>query len=648
MLHKLKNARAIVENKTLEFLMVHDELIKKLAVKNGASVFYLDLPSGSSAEINMKSKNHTLEELVSLENISPKIIVIPLLSKINLSLPKEKALMRKLIKNMRSEDIFITESIFPSFSKSKGEEQISVGPVPELSLSCSASNSMSLIFNLGGEFPISEEITISCLTLVEEFFEGKILSEYDHITSKYGEIVHKLRFFKRKTTSALCHPFSAIPSNLDESGVTTFIEGKGTRLKDNLGKQYLDVCSGLWNTNVGLGHPKIIEAIYAQSTLLSYSPLFAERSNLPAQQLAAELLDIAPENLNWVIFTGSGSESTDVAIRLALIYQKLRKYDQRKCIAHLDKSYHGTFGSSASVSGLMPLRDWYQAGAMAIALPTPQTDGSREIEQNQEVDACINAFYDVAVSGRLAAFIFEPILGSAGVIIPPKYYFDRIQLICKEFDILLIVDEVATGFGRTGKWFASEHFDIRPDIMLLAKGINSGYLPLGAVMLDTRIGETFSKNGIPLMHGSTYNGHPVCCASASANIDILRREDLVERSRLMGIRFRLSLERLKNLPSVREIRGLGMMNAIEFEQIDGSSATSVQMFQLMKKFQLEGLLIYPALSTLTLCPALNIDEADLDVIVNVLEFVLREVILIEGTVLFNSRESIVSPSNPIF
>jgi adenosylmethionine-8-amino-7-oxononanoate aminotransferase len=450
----------------------------------------------------------------------------------------------------------------------------------------------------------------------------------------------------------LVHPVAPLTLGTPAFPVLMLTEGQGCTVRDDRGNEYVDTAAGLWNTHVGLGNREIIAAITEQLNRLSYGTLFAFRSNEPALQLARELRTLMPESLSSVYLTGSGSESTDLAIRLAILYNALRGQGDKKTLVYLDESYHGSFAGSISVSGLFPLRQYFQQGGGAEAIPTPNPwrcpSGQSYVDFALE---CANALEEKAKSGSVAAFIVEPILASAGVIVPPREYFDRVQAICSQYDILLIVDEVCTGFGRTGNWFAFEYFGLSPDIVLLSKGLNSGYLPLGAVIFSKTIAEAFLKKGFPMLHGSTANGHPACCASALANLEILRRENLVERAQTMGGYLRRKLDFLLELAVVKEVRGLGLMLGVVLEQTDGAPATGMQLFKLMQMAQQMGVLLYVESSVLSFSPALTIAEDEIDFVVDAIRSVLSSVELSGGEVhvtgVLPERSAVPHPCNAL-
>jgi len=459
---------------------------------------------------------------------------------------------------------------------------------------------------------------------------GLVITERSH--SAADDVEHHLLHSRRRTEVSypLWHPF--IPMNGLEQTVTILVEGKGCKIRDRNGKEYIDASAGLWNTYCGLGEPEIIEAITDQLHKLSSSSLFAWRGNERALELARELVAMAPSPLQWVYLTGSGSESVELSIKIARLYSKLQGRNGRE-IVYLDESYHGTFFGSMSLSGSTPMRDLVGPLLPGVSsIPTPNS--LRRPAEMSEVDfavSCAQALEERAASGEVAAFIVEPMLGSAGVVIPPPEYFQRIEEICRRHNILLILDEVATGIGRTGRWFAAEHYGLRPDILLLSKGMNSGYLPLGAVLFSAEIGALFMKHGTGLFHGSSYNGHPACCAAALANINLMRRTGLVERVVETGAYFRDRLNELRQIDSVSEIRAIGLMLAIVLKQEDGTPAAPLQIAQLFFNLQRMGILGYMGLSSLVFTPPFVITREEIDTIVERAQKLLKAVRLRNGT-----------------
>jgi len=436
---------------------------------------------------------------------------------------------------------------------------------------------------------------------------------------------------KSPVTYPLWHPH--VPLNAMEERVTILVEGKGCKVKDNRGKEYIDASGGLWNTHCGLGNAEINQAISDQLQRLAYGTLFAWRGNQPALDLARELAAMGPSPLQWVYLTGSGSESVELALKIARLYNQLRGGANDKDIVYLDESYHGTFFGSMSVSGLARQKE---VGPLLPGVSSISTPNIERCPPNMSYAdfalSCAKELEDKAIEGGVTAFIVEPIIASAGVIIPPVEYFRRVEEICRKFDILLILDEVATGFGRTGRWFAAEHYDLHPDILLLSKGLTSGYLPLGAVLFSEEIGELLMKHGASLCHGSTNNGHPVCCAAALATIRIIRRDHLVERSAELGQYFRTRLEELTSLPMFGSVRSLGLMLGLVLTQDDGTPATPRQRFHVFLSLKEEGILAYLAGNSLVFCPAFVITHEEIDTIVLRLRQVLSSLSLQGGIV----------------
>jgi adenosylmethionine-8-amino-7-oxononanoate aminotransferase/SAM-dependent methyltransferase len=430
---------------------------------------------------------------------------------------------------------------------------------------------------------------------------------------------------KGELSYPLWHPY--LPMQVVAANLTMLTSGDGCRVRTADDKEYIDASGGLWSTQCGLGHPDIVEAIYTQLKRLSYGTLFAARSNEPALNLARELVRMVPSPLQWAYLTNSGSESVELAIKLARQYFASGNELERNCIAYLDESYHGTFYGSMGVTGLYankaelgPLLP----GLVSIPSPAPRRCPSG-MTYDQFAMTCADELERriLDAEGRIAAFILEPVLGSAGVVVPPAIYLHAVQQICHDQGVLLILDEVATGFGRTGRWFASEHFSLRPDIMLLSKGLTSGYLPLGAVLFSAQIGTRLTDRGVGISHGSSHNGNPVCCAAAIETIAVIRREGLVERARQMGDYFRSRLNELLDYKLVQDVRSLGLMLGLELCGARGQIENIHNTVTLYESLKGDGVLAYPARNGLTFMPALTIQRKEIDVIIESLHRHLR-------------------------
>lgn len=430
----------------------------------------------------------------------------------------------------------------------------------------------------------------------------------------------------------LWHPYQSSY----QSDLLMLVEGKGCHVIDQHENCYIDATAGLWSVQCGYGHPAILTAITKQLEQLSYGTLFSHRSNKPSLELAQKLVSMAPAQLPWVYLTCSGSESVELAIKLARMYQQVRDKSHKKEIVFLDQSYHGTYFGSMGVTGLYRDKEKFSPTLPAVyCISTPDTERC-PIEMTSSAFAlkCANELKQRIqdTNDGVAAFIIEPVLGSAGMIVPSKEYFVRIQEICKKHDVLFIVDEVATGFGRTGYWFASECFNLQPDILLLAKGINSGYLPLGAVLFSTAIGQVLLHSGTDIGHGSSHNGNPACAAAALATIDVIQQEALVERANENGEYFRKRMQELFPYSPVKAIRGIGLMLAILLQQLDKMAATPSQVIALKTILQRYHVLCYPGPSSLIFIPPLIISNNEIDFIINTLHKVFGNLHLKNGRI----------------
>jgi putrescine aminotransferase len=363
------------------------------------------------------------------------------------------------------------------------------------------------------------------------------------------------------------HPFSDHKS-LHQGRVRIITGGAGVYLTDDAGNRIFDGMAGLWCVAVGYGRPELVEAARRQMTALPFYNTFFKTATQPVIALADRLTAMAPGDLNHAFFACSGSEAVDTALRMARTYWITRGRPDKRVIIGREYGYHGSTTLGAAAGGMV---DMHRQGAalpdFAHVMPpywygyggqmSPEEFGLYAAKQVEDKIREIGA-------DNVAAFIGEPIQGAGGVIIPPETYWPEIQRICRENDILLIADEVITGFGRTGRMFGCETFGITPDLMTLAKGITSGYIPLSAVLVGDRVADVLINQTGEFYHGFTYSGHPVACAVALANLDILEGEGLAARAAASGATLRAKLaEALADLPIVGEIRGVGLIGAIE-------------------------------------------------------------------------------------
>jgi putrescine aminotransferase len=349
-----------------------------------------------------------------------------------------------------------------------------------------------------------------------------------------------------------------------------WVKGRGAVVIDIEGREYIDGLSGLWNVNVGHGRRELAEAAAEQMTTLAYCSAYTGSSNLPAINLAERLSQLMYPSINTFFFTSGGAEATETSFKTARYYWKLvGKPEKVKFIARV-RGYHGVTMAAMSATGLpvyWPMFEPRMPGIVHIESPYPYRFVNPTPEVSDGVAAANLLEEAILREGpeTVAAFIAEPVQGAGGVIVPQDDYFGRIREICDKYEVLLIADEVITGFGRTGRWFALEHYGIEPDIVQFAKGITSGYVPLGGIGISDRIREAIhsAPPDKRYMHAYTYSGHPTCCAVALRNLRIIEEEGLVERAAVLGDRLLTGLKTLDALDGVGDVRGKGMMAAVE-------------------------------------------------------------------------------------
>ena len=344
-------------------------------------------------------------------------------------------------------------------------------------------------------------------------------------------------------------------------------EGQGAMIRDAEGREYIDGLSGLWNVNVGHGRKELAEVAAEQMARLAFASAYAGATNEPAIRLAERLVKLAYATTSAVYFTTAGAESNESAFKFARYYWKARGKPTKLKIISRVHAYHGVTMAAMSATGMASYHRMF--GPLVpnfIQVPAPYAyrwpgNGDPGVEAADALEAAIAREGDDTV----AAFIAEPVMGAGGVIPPPATYFPRIREVCDRHDVLFIADEVITGFGRTGKWFALGHWGVEPDLVSFAKGVTSAYLPLGGVLVSRRVHAALQEAPADqkFMHAATYSGHPVCCAVGLRNVEIIEREGLVDRAAVMGRRLLASLETLRDLPQVGEVRGLGMMCGVE-------------------------------------------------------------------------------------
>jgi len=355
----------------------------------------------------------------------------------------------------------------------------------------------------------------------------------------------------------------------DEHKAPLFVtEGKGSILHLADGRELIDGLAGLWNVNVGHGRGELADAAAAQMKKIAFASAYVGATNEPAIRLSEKIVKHAYSNSSAVYFTTAGAESNESSFKFARYYWKVKDKPNKTKIISRTHAYHGVTMAAMSATGMKAYHNMFGPlvpGFLQVAAPYAyRWQGNQEagIGAAEAVEKAIQA----EGPDTVAAVICEPVMGAGGVIVPPDSYFPKLREICDRYDVLLIADEVITGFGRTGRWFALGHWGVEPDLVSFAKGVTSGYLPLGGVIVSKRVHDAMLAAPMDrrFMHAATYSGHPVCCAVGLRNVEIIENEGLVERAAVMGKRLITSLhEHLSDLPVVGEIRGLGMMAGIE-------------------------------------------------------------------------------------
>ena len=327
--------------------------------------------------------------------------------------------------------------------------------------------------------------------------------------------------------------------------------------------------AGLWCVNIGYGRKELAEVAYEQMQLLPYYNSFFKTATTPSIQLSKVLADIAPEGIDRFFYGSSGSESNDTVVRLVRRYFDILGKKNKKTFISRTFAYHGSTMASASLGGMQAMHDQgdLPLPGFVHAMPPYQYKFGKNISEDEFCKLAVNDIEKKIIeigSDNVAAFIGEPIQGAGGVIVPPKNYWNLIQDLCKKYDILLCIDEVICGFGRTGEWFGSQHYNIKPDVITFAKGITSGYLPLSGIGIGKKISNVMINQGGEFYHGYTYSGHPVACAVAVENIRIIKEEGMIENVKEnIAPYLQKRMREFENHPLVGEVRGEGLLAGVE-------------------------------------------------------------------------------------
>jgi PLP-dependent transaminase len=420
---------------------------------------------------------------------------------------------------------------------------------------------------------------------------------------------------------AIVHPY--LPSAVTDRVVMA--SGSGCRLRDSDGREYLDATGGLWLAQVGHAREELAEAARTQIEKLEYFTSFWEFSNEPAIRLATLLTELAPPRQRKVYFTSGGSEGNEAALKMARYAHWQRGDGDRTWILARSQGYHGVGYGSGTATGFPGMREGFGPMLPHVRYLTAPWPYRSELFDGQDpTDFLIEELrqtIDELGPQNIAAFIGEPIMGVAGMIVPPEGYWPRVAAVLAEHGITFIFDEVVTAYGRVGTWFGAEHFGVEPDIIVTAKGITSGYAPLGAVLLTDEIASAISADGFPM--GFTYNGHPTSCAIALKNLEIIRREGLLARAREIGAYLLEQLRELEPLPVVGEVRGDGMMLALELVADKESREPLAIEHVPQDEIRRQGVIVRNCAHSLVLSPPLILTHEEADEIVGVIGGVLR-------------------------
>ncbi|MBI5118677.1 aspartate aminotransferase family protein [Candidatus Poribacteria bacterium] len=431
----------------------------------------------------------------------------------------------------------------------------------------------------------------------------------------------------------LFHP-TVILEEHEQKGPRIIVEGNGLRVKDIDGKEYIDAFSSLWNVVIGHGQKAVAQAIMEQLNKLEYFSPFYGFAMPPAIELAAKVISLMPKewNMGRVLFTCGGSETNDSNIKIARMYWSLKGKDQKKKIISRNCAYHGLTIGSMVATGIEYFKMHFE----------PLAPGFRHImapycyrcELNLTYPecgiACAKALEEIIQKegpDTVGAFIGEPVMGTGGTIPPPDEYWPMVRKICDKYDVLFIADEVVTGFGRTGKMFGCMNWNVRPDLISIAKGITSGYFPLGGAIMSNEVYETI-KGGLgsimPFLHGFTYNNHPVGCAAGLANLKIIEEQHLIQNATKMGAYLADRLKGLYDHKSVGDIRSIGLMAAVEIVK-DKQTKEQIGTMPMESTHRIEDLMwekgVYgrAMFENIAVAPPLTVTKTEIDTIVDALD-----------------------------
>ncbi|WP_303983649.1 aspartate aminotransferase family protein [Dongia mobilis] len=448
----------------------------------------------------------------------------------------------------------------------------------------------------------------------------------------------------RTTKSFEATQFKPTPNNLEaffmpftsnrhfKANPRLFVKAEGMHFTNIDGKQVLDATAGLWCVNAGHGRKEISEAVSRQIAEMDYCPPF-QMAHPAAFELASRVAALAPTGLDHVFFTNSGSESVDTALKIALAYQRARGQGTRTRLIGRERGYHGVGFGGISVGGMVNNRKWFGT-ALGGVDHLPHTYNAKEMAYSKGQPAWgahlaedlerLVALHDAS---SIAAVIVEPVAGSTGVLIPPKGYLEKLREICTKHGIVLIFDEVITGFGRLGTNFGADYFGVTPDLITCAKGLTNGSIPMGGVIVSKDIYDTFmgtsAENAIELFHGYTYSAHPVACAAGLAVLDIYKNEGLFDRVKDLAPYWQSAIHSLKGTKHVIDLRNVGLVGAIELESRPGKPGARA-MDAFLKAYE-KGMLIRVTGDIIAMSPPFIVEKSHIDQAVSIMADVLKSI-----------------------
>ena len=432
----------------------------------------------------------------------------------------------------------------------------------------------------------------------------------------------------RYPTNDLENHWLPFTSNKDfKKNPRLLVQGKGVRYTSHEGHELIDAVSGLFCSPAGHCRQEIADAVHEQLMELSYAPSF-QHSHPASFELARRIKMLAPGDIDYVFFANSGSEAVETALKIALLYHRVRGEGQRMRLVGRERGYHGVNFAGFSVGGMVKNRESFGLGVPGVLhLRHTWMEENRfsrgQPEHGVELAEDLQRFVDLHGGDTIAACIVEPVAGSTGCLVPPKGYLERLREICDANGILLIFDEVITGFGRLGENFGGQRFGVQPDIMTMAKALTNGSIPMGAVAVREKVYKTITEAGaeqaVEFFHGYTYSAHPAACAAGIAALEIYEREGLFDRSKKLEKHFLDLLYGLRDLPVVTDIRGIGLLAAVDLAA-DGSPG--VRGYQAVRDFYNAGVFVKMTADSVLIAPPFVSEESDIDQMFEIIRGVL--------------------------